>query len=183
MKIRFDGKEYEVGSEEHVLAMTRKIDGLETLIEEKDKEKSDLCAQKEKTDAERDEALAKVADIQKKLDEANDPKRLDAAVSERVALIVSAKQLLGEDYKFDSADAETIMKDAILKIRPEKKLDGKSVEYVRATFDALVESGARADGIDAVPAVIASVAKKLDGDKEPVAKTDSNEPHWDAVKG
>ena len=182
MKIRFDGKEYEIGSEDHVLAMTRKLDALETVIEDKDKKLAEAKAGCEKKDAQYDEANAKCADLQKRLDEANDTKRLDSLVAERVALIVSAKPILGDEYKFDGADNLKIMSDAILKMRPEKKLDGRSSDYVAAAFDAIVESGARADGIDAVPAVLASVAKKLDATENKAERQDQNEPHWDAVK-
>ena len=181
MKIRFDGKEYEAGSDDHILAMTRKLDALEAVIEEKDKELAESKAGCEKKDAQLDEAKTQRVELQKKLDEANDQKRLDALVAERVALVVSAKPILGDEYKFDGADNIKVMSDAILKVRPEKKLDGKSADYIAAAFDAIVESGVRADGIDAVPAVLSAVAKKLD-DKDPIVKVDQNEPRWDAVK-
>lgn len=184
MKIRFDGVDYEAGSTEYILALTNKIDALNSMLEEEKKEK-------DKTAAKCDKALDDLKSAQAKLDEALAPAKLDAAVAERVALIVDAQKVLGEGYKFDGLSATKIMTDAILAVKPELKLDGRSDDYLRARFDGLVESGVKADSIDAVPGVVASVAAKINATDEK-SKLDAaeaqkkldaqNEPHWDAQK-
>jgi hypothetical protein len=191
MKIRFDGKEYESGSEDHVLAMCKKLDELEVAVAEADKDKKALCADKDKEVAKKDEAEAKVKDLQSKLDVASDPKRLDALCAERVALIVNATKVLGEDFKADGKTNREVMALAITKAHADVKLDGKSDEYVQARFDALVESGVRADSIDAVPGILAAVGSKINKSEEQ-ARKDAEEhkkklderdaPIWDAVK-
>ena len=191
MKIRFDGKEYESGSEDHVLAMCKKLDELEVACEESDKAKKALVSEKDVEVAKKDEAEAKVKDLQSKLDVASDPKRLDALCAERVALIVNATKVLGEDFKADGKTNREVMALAITKAHADVKLDGKSDEYVQARFDALVESGVRADSIDAVPGILAAVGSKINKSEEQ-ARKDAEEhkkklderdaPIWDAVK-
>lgn len=184
MLIRFDGKEYEVGSAEHCLAMTNRLDA----------QASDLAAKTKSVEvlqSKLDSALEDLSKAKADLASASDPAKLDALVSDRVNLVVDAAKVLGPKYKFDGLSAEKIMTDAITAVKPEKKLDGKSVDYIRATFDTLVESGARADGIEAVPGVLRRLdSSKVDADKARQDAADlqkrldaQNEPVWDAVKG
>ena len=185
MKIVFDGVEYEACSEEHVLAMAKRVDALTVELADERKAKDVATA---KCDALAEDLKAEQA----KLAAAVDSTKLDAAVAERVALIVDATKVLGEGYKFDGLSAAKIMTDAILSVKPELKLDGRSEDYLRARFDGLVEAGARSDSIDAVPAAIAKVAAKIGG-REEQARLDAavetkrkmdaqNEPKWDAQK-
>lgn len=191
MKIRFDGVEYDACSTEHVLALTNKIDGLNVIVEAAKKKAADEEAEKDKASAKCDAALEDLKALQAKFDDATSVAKLDAAVAERVALIVDAKQVLGDSYKFDGQSAVKIMTDAILAVKADVKLDGKSEDYIRARFDGLVESGARSDSIEAVPGVVAKVAGKI-STKEETARKDAaeqkrkldaqNTPAWDAQK-
>jgi hypothetical protein len=191
MKVKFDGVEYEACSIEHTLALTNKIDALNVALDDEEKKKLAAEKAKDSTAAKCDKALDDLKELQAKYDAVTDPAKLDAAVAERVALIVDATKILGADFKFDGLTPEKIMTDAILSVKPDLKLDGRSAEYLRARFDGLVESGVRSDSIDAVPGIIAQVGTRIN-QREEQARLDEaearkkldaqNEPHWDAQK-
>ena len=184
MQIRFDGKEYEACSEEHLLAVTTKLDAVSAAAEKATKER-------ETVQAKLDTEIEAHAKTKAELAAAQDPKRLDAAVADCVNLIVDAASVLGKTHKFDGKTTDEILKETILAVKPEAKLDGKSSDYLRARFDAIIESGERVDSISAVPGVLKGIgangaenlekARKDEADRK--AKLDAlNEPVWDAVK-
>lgn len=73
-----------------------------------------------------------------RLAEAEDPKRLDAAVHARADLLECAKRVLPVEFKFDGLTGRGVQ-EAVLKHRePELVLDGKSDEYVSARFEQLL---------------------------------------------
>lgn len=128
MKIRIDGRDYEIGSDEHINAV--------------------VASERARTDAERtraDKAVAE-ADIQKtRADKAEaelavlkDPARFDAAVKERSEVCAKAATVLGSSYKFDGKSNVDIQRDAVRasdKTVSEDKL--RSDVYTQARFDAL----------------------------------------------
>jgi hypothetical protein len=81
----------------------------------------------------------KLAETEKKLAEATDTKRFDAAVEARVALIDKARKVLGADAEIKGTP-RAIMEQAL---KHDKKdpptFEGKSDDYVESRFDALIE--------------------------------------------
>lgn len=86
-----------------------------------------------------DEALARA----KRLEEQVDPKRVDAIVTARMAVLDGARVLHGKQVAAGGTDRE-IMVAAIQARDPEFKADGRSDDYVRARFDVKVEDAKRA---------------------------------------
>lgn len=172
--IRIDGIEYEVeGNEAAFQAFDRwvtKRDGDEKEASEK------LATVETKADSDAKAATAKFEELQgkydaqekdltenkKKLDEANDPKRLDDLANARADLVGKAREVLGKDEKLDGLTERQIKEKVLEKIDTEVKLDGRSDEYVDGLFDQSVKNhkpkradgaaGARAAGTPPPPA-------------------------------
>ncbi len=121
--IRIDGVDYEVGSDAHLQAQT-KMD---------DKRAEELRCMT----AERDNLQGRMDEQEKELTEAKDPARLDALVSDRLAVIETARPVLGEDTRFDGKSNVEIMREALVKADPEIKLDGRSEDYIAGRFEAM----------------------------------------------
>ncbi len=141
--------------------VTIRVDGLDVqvpkqwaqLIEKAIKTREDSLADRTK---ERDAAqgrldalTAEIDGLKKKLAEAEDPKRLDAAVTSRVALLDQAKRVLSADTKFDGLSARQIHEAVLKKLDEKVDLAGKSDEYVLARFDHAIGSAPkRNDALD-----------------------------------
>jgi hypothetical protein len=144
MKIRLDnGMEYDApeGFCQAYISMKEKADAATSRADAAEKAQADNKAALSTMEAERDTAKARADKAEKELKEAqealNDPKRLDAAIAEKVALHDAAKKA-GVEIKNDMADME-IRKAVILKVFPDSKFDGKDETYITARFDATVE--------------------------------------------
>jgi hypothetical protein len=154
MKIRFDGKEYD-------LASTTDLAALQGVL---DKSRTDASAA---TDAlrelnlkfDKDKGRADGLDVELKKERESFPTRLDSAVADRVALETTASTILGATFsskRKDSNGAEARMSDREIMVAVVRgdsadfSDTGKSDEYVRARFDLVREKGRRADGISAV---------------------------------
>lgn len=95
--------------------------------------------------------------------QAQDPRRLDALVSARSALVTVATKVIGSEFKSTKADGSVksdleVQSECIVKIDPTAKLDGKSAEYVQGVFSALTSRedairSARSDSQSAIPTV------------------------------
>jgi hypothetical protein len=84
---------------------------------------------------------------------AKEQQRIDALVKERADLLSKAKTHLKADElpKLDSLDNLGVMRAVAEALDPENKLDGKSEDYIRAHFDAVLKyrgagEAKRADG-------------------------------------
>lgn len=104
-----------------------------------------------------DAAEAKLVDAQKALNEAQDPKRLDAAVTARLATVGRAQKVLGAAERFDGLSDLEIAKKVVAKAFPTINLDGKSNDYILGLFEAS-ESRADAAGHADVREVVAQRA-------------------------
>jgi hypothetical protein len=155
MTIRFDGTEYESGSESHVNAMQAKLDSQAGTLTETTSERDGLQAKL-------DSATADVTKLTADLTAANDPARIDAAVENRVKLVVSAAKVLGADAKFDGKTEREVKAAVIAKVKPSIKLDGKSDAYVDGMFDSCLDGAAQATTITGFHSALSSV--KLDAD-------------------
>lgn len=107
-----------------------------------------------KVEASRDEHKSRADKAEADLALANDPKRLDAAVAERVALVDGARRLLPA-INADGMSTRAIQEAALKALHPTIALDGKTDDYVAARFDAAVESlPQRHDQLDRVAAPV-----------------------------
>ena len=158
MKIRFDGQEFEFGSEAHVNAIQTKLDGQITALKTTTTERDQLQAKLDAKDADVTKLTANLA-------AALAPARLDAAVESRVALVVSAAKVLGADAKFDGKTDREIKAMAIAKVQPTAKLDGKSDDYISARFDACIETAAASQTIAGFHSALSAI--KLDANAPP----------------
>ena len=153
-KINLDGIDYEAEAEviralqradekakkaeedacEQKKAMDKKVADMEKKVTEFEKRISEL-------EAERDSAKEKADSLEKDLEKAKadsaDPKRLDAAVKEKMELLHNAEKAKVE-VKADMSDMD-IKKAIITSAFPNAKFDGKDDVYIQARYDATVE--------------------------------------------
>jgi len=155
--IRIDGVDYEVGSDAHL-----------SKVESMHKAKLDTVTAKADDEKKRADAAEGERDgLKKELAEANDPKRLDGLVSDRVALVSTARKVLGDEEKLDGKTDREIMIATIRHDDEDFDAEGKSDEYVRAYFEATAKGSTRrqdAGGIKAVAAAAREASAK-GGDK------------------
>lgn len=146
-RIRMDSGATLITEEESSMAdkVTVKLDGLtyeaapevakalEKAQERGDKAEADAATHKTTADKATARADAAEGEVKKIKDS------IPSLVKARSSLERSASDILGKDAKLDGDDA-SIMKQVIVKVSPEAKLDGVSDDYLRARFDAAVES-------------------------------------------
>lgn len=110
---------------------------IEQAITKRDESIAKLTKETGESKARTDTLQGELDGTKKKLEAATDPKRLDAAITDRVALQDRARKVLGDEFKFDGKNPREIKEAVIVKVSPEVKLDGKSEEYVQALFENL----------------------------------------------
>jgi hypothetical protein len=186
MKVRFDGKEYEAGSNEHVLAMCEKVDS-------QARELADERKARETADGQVAGLKAENAKLKADLIASADPKRLDAAVKDRCDLVLRAAPVLGQEFKFDGKSELEILTAVAKAADPATDFSGKSLDYLRGRFDIAVASEVRADSIDAIPGRIKTIAARVDAgqekaekesrDRKAAAQNAMRTPHFDATVG
>lgn len=154
--VRFDAYEIdenndEINKKEGLPKMGKiRVDGVEFEVEQaleiahKNQVKADTQALNDaKVAAEKADKLNK--EFEAKLDEAQDKiKELSAVdVEARVDAVLAfreqVKPVLGADYVFKGKSEAQVKKDAIMKARPQAKLDGQDDLYINARFDAVME--------------------------------------------
>lgn len=138
MKYTIDGVTYDMGSPEFAQALANRDKRTDEKIATLTTERDTATAKCDAATKERDE-------FKTKLDEANDPKRLDSLVADRVALVTSARRVLGTDAKLDGKTDREIMVETIKHTDDAFDADGKSDDYVRAYFEASTKSVKRHD--------------------------------------
>lgn len=120
------------------------VEGLKKKLTEEEEEKEKLKKEKDEAEAKKD-ALEK----EKMSDEA-----LNTLISERAALLVQAKAILGDKMP-ECTDCPLEIKTAVIDhILPDMKLDGKSKDYINAAFDMAIKKTEKVD----------VSLKKLEGD-------------------
>lgn len=123
----------------------------------------------------KDAADAKAAADKARADAAD---AIPALVSARASLESSAKSILGDEDLSKKTDS-AIVSAVIVKDDPEFKVDGRSAEYLRARFDAIVERSSRAD---AAHRKVAEVTTPVTGDKKSRLDTAYETAEADAKK-
>ena len=130
-------------ADEPVEDAVTEIEVAQATEEEAGKAHKDQAARKvTREQARKDEAARVPALRQARLDSYDRmAKRRSAA---RDALVSQARKVLGADEKLDSKTDAEVVAMTIAKRFPDLKLDGRSADYIRARFDAAVESPAPA---------------------------------------
>lgn len=152
MKIRFDGKEYEAGSKEH-------LDATDAFYAKAQADLARVTAERDQAIRDRDSARADAAD-------ARDPAKLAARVAARAQLEADAKRLWPEVKSDGLTDAQVreavvLHGDDAVKARLDSFLvDGKSgpahEAYVTARFDAMLAGAGKSAAGAARAAIVTS---------------------------
>lgn len=103
-----------------------------------------------------DTAEASVKDLESKVAELADPKRVDEAVSARLALVADAQKVLGPDWRADGQDELAIKRAVAKHSHPAlaARIDSATVEYLTPLFDAaLTRSAADPERLDSLRGV------------------------------
>jgi hypothetical protein len=139
-KINLDGVEYE-GEEkliEFYQTQKKRADAAESaLTSAKEDHRKALSAMEAERDAQKERADKADKDLKELREKSDDTKRLDAAVSAKLALLSTATKA-GVECKDGMTDAE-IKRAIITAVSPSAKLDGRDEAYIQARFDAAVE--------------------------------------------
>lgn len=173
--VRLDnGLAYEVEQQE----VAKAFDDLRVKVDSTDKTTIELKNEVSKLKADNDTEKAKVADLQKKLDE-QDAVVADK-VKERVALVSTASLHVDKDTvaKLDTMSDKDIRKAVILVKFPDAKLDEADDVYIAARFDSAIEM-LRADDKDGKKRTIAMARQR---ERTTEKKTDSSESKLDAAE-
>lgn len=159
--VRIDGVDYDPSTTAFQQAHAKFVERADSQARELTQVKAD----RDKQQARADQAEAKVKELEGKLKESGDTSRLDSLVQERLDLIEKARSILPQGTKFDGKSASEIKRMCIEHKTPSIKLDGKSEDYISASFDMLAagvsdEGNAavhRQDGGGALPGGIPKV--------------------------
>lgn len=154
--IRIDGTDYPLGTEaERKAAAAAQVRWQAKLDAERADAATKLAAETKRADAATalatetktrlDSTTAELATTKTQLAEAIDPKRLDARVAERTAVIAGARAILGAEAKFDGKTDAEIRRETVAKAMPAVKLDGKSDDAISALYEAAVAASPRTD--------------------------------------
>lgn len=140
MKIRFDGKEYDVTKPDEALALQHAADKVR-------QDAKDALSERDKLQAKLDQS---VADLTKVRADAADTAKFQAAVTARVELESAARTVLGASYEPKGKSDREIMSAVVRADRKDFKDEGKSDDYLRSAFDGVIEKGVRVDSIGSV---------------------------------
>jgi len=111
------------------------VEGFKKKLTEEEEEKEKLKKEKDKAEAEKD------ASEKEKMSDSD----LSALISERAALLVQAKAILGDKMP-ECTDCPLEIKTAVIDhILPDMKLDGKSNDYINAAYDMAIKKQDKAD--------------------------------------
>lgn len=103
------------------------------------------------------------------LEAANTPEKINARVTERVALVSKAVAVLGDTFKADSLSDDDVRLAVIKKVAPNADLAGKGAAYIAARYDLAVEEMAKAGTVRA-EAEASHAAVRIDSIPAPGAK-------------
>jgi uncharacterized protein len=178
-KILIDGIECEVSElAATLIEKTRKADEEKRAAEAKahadalsavETKAKEAAAELEREKARADAAVAAKETAEKARKDAEDPKRIAAAVAERVDLVSRARAVMGNDFKADGKEKPAIQREMLGKLLPTLKLAEKTDAYVEAALDAAMEDFGKKN-----PAALAR-AGVMDPPK-PGANNDTDEP-------
>jgi hypothetical protein len=163
LKIRLDGIDVEVS--EQAAQLIEKLQ--KSHADASEKMRADAASSKASLDqasARADAADRKVAALEVELKAAKDPAAIEAAVECRSALVGKAREVLGAEFKLDGLDEQAVKRAVVAKLDPDAKLEGKSIDFVDATYEAALKYRRDASGVVRVDsAVLAAQLKQAMG--------------------
>lgn len=123
-----------------------------------------------------DAALAENKKLKTERDDARDPKRMDAALNERMTLVDLAKRVLPAEHKFDGQTTRQIHEAVLTHLDSTLDLKTRSDEYVAARFDHAMSAATSESGGDHLadvrrvtsPPPVKRVAARADAQDPPV---------------
>lgn len=130
--IRVDGIDVQVPQQSAQL-LTRSLEQASTALQAQRTEQQKLQARLDTLQAELDTMKTKLA-------EAEDPKRFQAALSARLALVERVRPVLGAEAKLDGVSDRELKERALKALVKGIDLQDKSDAYVDARFDGALES-------------------------------------------
>lgn len=171
MKIRFDGKDYDMSTPADAAAFQAAVSAFET------KRASELSTATARADAAEARATKAEGDAKKLREDAADTARLDAAVEARVSLEGTAARVIGAAFKPVGTDGKRMtdrqIREAVIRHdSATAKLDGKDDTYVTAYFDAVVTRLDASGTIDEAPAAISRARDKPKSERDDSADPD-----------
>lgn len=124
-------------------------------------ERDDAIAAHERDLGRLDALVDRIDSLEQEIDSRSDAAEInvDELVSARLGLLDRAESIIGERPTFDGLSDREIMIDTLVKagVDPDR-FDGKSDDYVAATFDTYVEGGiARSDSVDELTHALAGI--------------------------
>jgi uncharacterized protein len=137
--------------------VTIRLDGIDTQVppaaqqlitralEQRDAAVAAAKAEADKSKARLDALQGELDGTKAKLEKATDPKRFDAEVTDRIALLERARTVLGAETKLDGKTAREIKELVVKHLDANADFAGKSDEYVQGRFDAADFGAAGAD--------------------------------------
>jgi hypothetical protein len=156
MKIRFDGRDYDLANSTEVLALQATLDKARTDAADAKSALDKLQGRFDQTDVDLQKAKADLAD----------KTRFDAAVSARVSLEGAARTILGDTFSPSGKSDREVMIAVVRSDSKEFKDEGKSDDYVRSRFDAVCEKGLRADSVSKVPAIVQALKAESESTRD-----------------
>lgn len=138
MKIRIDGVEYDV-PEQTAQAIQKQFsrhdEEVKSLRDKLDAAESAASESKGRADT----AEAKLKEVEQERDDARDPEKIRKAARERAALENEAKEILGDDFKFDEASDFEIRKAVVAEVVGDR-FDSSTTDepYVKGAYDLAV---------------------------------------------
>jgi len=149
--ITIDGIQYKVEDVQLGQALQNQQKAHDAEVEGLKKKLTEEEEEKEKMKKEKDEAEAKKDALEKEKMSDSD---LSDLISERAALLVQAKAILGDKMP-ECTDCPQEIKTAVIDhILPDMELDGKSKDYINAAYDMAIKKTVKAN----------DSLKKLEGD-------------------
>ncbi len=119
---------------------------VETALKKRDDSIVSLTAARDTLQGKLDANTTEITDLKKKLDDANDTKRLDALVAARSTLLTAAARVLPADFKYDGLKPRDVHEAVIKKIDDKFDATGKSDDYVLSRFDSEIAKLPAGDG-------------------------------------
>jgi hypothetical protein len=131
MKIHIDGVEFEAGSESAVQAWNKHYSKLADKLKETETKLDNANGKLEA-------ATSKTTDLEAKLKEATDLKRLDAMVEQKVELVAKGREILGKDADLAGKTPRQIKEAVLTKLNENVKFDGKSDAHIDGMYEVAV---------------------------------------------
>lgn len=152
--IRIEAQDYEFGTQAHLDKVEAQGNArVEAVNEQVKKSDALLTAEKARADKLEGERDALKKDL--------DPKRIDALVTARSALLGVATAVLGRDVKFDGKTDREVKIAVLQHLDEEAKFDGKTDDYVNGQFDTVAARVDSATGLEG-PRVVLELSRRRD---------------------